>query len=327
MKKINKYIILITILVLVFIISLFVGSSKISIIDSIKGLFDSSNNTISIIMRNIRLPRVIGAVVAGAGLAASGVLLQNITNNELASPNIIGVNSGAGLITIILLSIFPSLINYISIGSFIGAFLTTILILSISYRIGNNKVSIILSGIAITTLLNAGINLISLIDNDVLDSYKYFSIGSLNGINIKQLIIPIIFIIISLVISIITSSKSETLILGDSLAKSLGTRVTLYRIITILCASMLASAVVSFAGLLGFVGLVVPHIARKINGCSLKDSIITSSIVGAILVLVCDTLGRIIFYPTEIPVGIIMAFVGCPFFIYLLLRRKTYAQN
>lgn len=327
MKKINKYITLITILVLVFIISLFVGSSKISIIDSIKGLFDSSNNTISIIMRNIRLPRVIGAVVAGAGLAASGVLLQNITNNELASPNIIGVNSGAGLITIILLSIFPSLINYISIGSFIGAFLTTILILSISYRIGNNKVSIILSGIAITTLLNAGINLISLIDNDVLDSYKYFSIGSLNGINIKQLIIPIIFIIISLVISIITSSKSETLILGDSLAKSLGTRVTLYRIITILCASMLASAVVSFAGLLGFVGLVVPHIARKINGCSLKNSIITSSIVGAILVLVCDTLGRIIFYPTEIPVGIIMAFVGCPFFIYLLLRRKTYAQN
>lgn len=327
MKKINKYITLITILVLVFIISLFVGSSKISIIDSIKGLFDSSNNTISIIMRNIRLPRVIGAVVAGAGLAASGVLLQNITNNELASPNIIGVNSGAGLITIILLSIFPSLINYISIGSFIGAFLTTILILSISYRIGNNKVSIILSGIAITTLLNAGINLISLIDNDVLDSYKYFSIGSLNGINIKQLIIPIIFIIISLVIAIITSSKSETLILGDSLAKSLGTRVTLYRIITILCASMLASAVVSFAGLLGFVGLVVPHIARKINGCSLKDSIITSSIVGAILVLVCDTLGRIIFYPTEIPVGIIMAFVGCPFFIYLLLRRKTYAQN
>lgn len=327
MKKINKYITLITILVLVFIISLFVGSSKISIIDSIKGLFDSSNNTISIIMRNIRLPRVIGAVVAGAGLAASGVLLQNITNNELASPNIIGVNSGAGLITIILLSIFPSLINYISIGSFIGAFLTTILILSISYRIGNNKVSIILSGIAITTLLNAGINLISLIDNDVLDSYKYFSIGSLNGINIKQLIIPIIFIIISLIISIITSSKSETLILGDSLAKSLGTRVTLYRIITILCASMLASAVVSFAGLLGFVGLVVPHIARKINGCSLKDSIITSSIVGAILVLVCDTLGRIIFYPTEIPVGIIMAFVGCPFFIYLLLRRKTYAQN
>lgn len=327
MKKINKYITLITILVLVFIISLFVGSSKISIIDSMKGLFDSSNNTISIIMRNIRLPRVIGAVVAGAGLAASGVLLQNITNNELASPNIIGVNSGAGLITIILLSIFPSLINYISIGSFIGAFLTTILILSISYRIGNNKVSIILSGIAITTLLNAGINLISLIDNDVLDSYKYFSIGSLNGINIKQLIIPIIFIIISLVISIITSSKSETLILGDSLAKSLGTRVTLYRIITILCASMLASAVVSFAGLLGFVGLVVPHIARKINGCSLKDSIITSSIVGAILVLVCDTLGRIIFYPTEIPVGIIMAFVGCPFFIYLLLRRKTYAQN
>lgn len=327
MKKINKYITLITILVLVFIISLFVGSSKISIIDSIKGLFDSSNNTISIIMRNIRLPRVIGAVVAGAGLAASGVLLQKITNNELASPNIIGVNSGAGLITIILLSIFPSLINYISIGSFIGAFLTTILILSISYRIGNNKVSIILSGIAITTLLNAGINLISLIDNDVLDSYKYFSIGSLNGINIKQLIIPIIFIIISLVISIITSSKSETLILGDSLAKSLGTRVTLYRIITILCASMLASAVVSFAGLLGFVGLVVPHIARKINGCSLKDSIITSSIVGAILVLVCDTLGRIIFYPTEIPVGIIMAFVGCPFFIYLLLRRKTYAQN
>ena len=324
MKK-YKYIILVTLLITTFFLSLLLGSSDLTISECIKGLFSSSNTTASIIMKNIRLPRVLGGMFAGIGLAVSGSLLQSITRNDLASPNIIGVNSGAGLITILFLSIFPGLVNYMAFGSFIGAFITTLLILIISYKIGNSKVSIILSGIVITTLLNACISLISLIDNDVLDSYKYFSIGSLNGLNIGQLIIPIILIVISLTVSIIIAPKSEILIVGDSLAKSLGLRVNLVKIITLLCASMLAAAVVSYAGLLGFVGLIVPHISRKLNGESLKENIITSSLVGGILVIVADTLGRVLLYPTEIPVGIVMAFIGCPFFMYLLLRRKRYA--
>lgn len=323
----NKFIFVILLLLILIVLSLFLGSTKLSIKDCLIGLFTNDNNTFKIIMRNIRLPRILGAIIAGSGLAVSGLIIQTITDNGLASPNIIGVNSGAGFITIIILSIIPSLINYVAIGSFVGAMLTTIFILFISSKISNSKMTIILAGMAVTTLLNAGISFISMLDTSVLDTYKYFSVGGLNGISIKQLILPLIFILISIVLLLIMSNKIEILILGDNISKTLGLNVNVIKIISFICASLLAASVVSFAGLLGFVGLIIPHISRKLIGYKLKDNIIMSLILGAIIVLLADTIGRIILYPTEIPVGIVMAFIGCPFFIYLLFRSKSYARN
>lgn len=298
-----------------------------TIIDCVKGLFSNEKYPESIIMQNIRLPRVIAAVIAGIGLSVSGILLQSITDNHLASPNIIGVNSGAGMFTILCMFLFPIAFYALPFVAFVGAFLTTVLILLISNKINTSNASIILVGMAITSLFNGIISLITLIDNDVLSTYKYFSIGGLNGLSFKVLLVPSILIFISIVISLIFCTKIEILSLGDELATSLGVNIKAMKVIAMLCASCLAACVVSFAGLLGFVGLIVPHIARKIMNGNLKQNLIASMILGAILVLVADTLGRSIVYPTEVPVGIVMAFIGCPFFLYLILRGKKYVRN
>jgi len=286
-------------------------------------LFELPKETAKIILLNLRLPRVLAALLAGIGLSVSGVLLQSITGNALAAPNIIGVNSGAGFCAIVMLSFFPNTLALLPLGAFAGAFLTTLLIVSLASRINAFRGTVILAGIATTAVLNAGISLLSLIDSDVLSAYNAFSVGGLAGIEMKELLIPAVIIFISLSISLILSKRIHTLCLGDSIAASLGVRVRALRTVCLVAASAAASAVVSFAGLLGFVGLVVPHISRKIAGENPFPLLITSSLIGAALVIFADLLGRVILAPTEIPVGVIMALIGAPFFFVLLLQRRN----
>jgi len=323
----DKILILSIILLLTTIIALLCGNSKMTIIDCINGLFTNNNQTYSIIMRQVRLPRILSAILAGIGLSVSGLIIQSVTDNSLASPNIIGVNSGAGLFVILLMFLFPSMFYLTPFASFIGAFVTTLIIIMLSSKINNSKATIILAGVAITTLFNGIISLITLIDNDVLSTYKYFSIGGLTNITFKSLYIPIILIILSIVILLLFVSKIVILSLGDVLSKNIGFNMKLIILIAMICASCLASSVVSFAGLLGFVGLVVPHISRKIIKGNLKENLIGSIFIGSIVMLVADTIGRCLFSPTELPVGIVMAFIGGPFFLYLLLRRKRYVED
>lgn len=270
----------------------------------------------------VRLPRVLGAVISGVGLSISGVLLQSVTGNELAAPNIIGVNSGAGFAVIMLLFFAPQAALLSPFAAFLGAFLTTMLIVSVASRINSTSSAVILSGIAVTAILNAGISFISLIDSDVLSAYNYFSIGGFSGVRLQSLYIPMITVFLCAVISVILSRRIDVLCLGDSTATALGVRVKLLRTVCLIIASAAASSVVSFAGLLGFVGLVVPHISRKLCGSSVRYLIPVSALCGAVLVVSADLLGRILFAPSEIPVGIIMAFIGAPFFFCLLLRRN-----
>ena len=328
-KNKNKlcFIILIVLLVLVFIVSLIFGSTSLSLKEVFTGLFGKEDHTIVIIMQKIRLPRILAAIVAGIGLSISGLLLQSLTNNKLASPNIIGVNSGAGLAIIVFLTFFPSLVSVLPIASFLGAFVSTLLILFISNRLGNNKSIIILVGIALTTILNALISFITIINPDASISYNYFSIGGLLDVSLNELIIPGILIMLSLIISLIIARKIEILSLGDSLATSLGEDVKKIRVVALICASLAAASVVSFAGLLGFVGLVVPHIARRLNKGNLRSGFIISSLVGSIIVMFADMLGRIIFAPSELPVGILMALIGAPFFLVLLFKEKNYVRD
>ena len=326
MKKSRIWFVLILILIISFILGLIFGGVQISLKDVIKGLF-STNDKYSIIMKNIRLPRVLGCMVAGIGLSIAGVLLQNVTNNSLASPNIIGVNSGAGLFVICLLSFIPNIFYALPVVAFFGAFVTTLLIIAISNKIGSSKITILLSGMIITTLLNAIISLISLLNTDALISYNYFSIGGLNGLSYEKLVIPLIFVVIALFFSVIFSKDIEVLALGNEMAISLGVNVKRIRMIALILSSIAASAVVSFAGLLGFVGLIVPHMARKIVGNNTRKSLFASALIGSSLVILADLIGRVIIAPSEIPVGIIMALIGAPFFLVLLLNGGRYARN
>lgn len=294
------------------------GSADITALDA---------NTASIILFDLRLPRVLAALLAGVGLSVSGVLLQSVTGNSLAAPNIIGVNSGAGFCCIVMLTFMPQAAAFLPLGAFVGAFAATLLIVGIANRIDAFRGTVILAGIAITAVLNAGISLLSLLDTDVLTAYNAFSVGGIAGIRMAQLYIPAGIIAVCFAAALILSRRIHLLCLGDSIAASLGVRVQPLRVACLVIASASAAAVVSFAGLLGFVGLVVPHISRKLSGERTSVLLVTSSFVGAILVILADLSGRVLLAPTEIPVGVIMALIGAPFFFMLLFRRGKNAEK
>lgn len=320
----QKVILLIMTGLLLFVaaLALLFGGVKLSAKEVLAGLMGSGSDKINVIIRELRLPRVAGAFLAGAGLSVSGVLLQGVTDNGLASPNIIGVNSGAGLMTILMISFFPEAVHILPFGAFLGAFAATLLIIYVSGCIGVSKTTVVLAGMALTTILNAGISFVSLLDSEVVAVYNYFSVGGLSGVTKEGLIVPAILIFAALLISLWLSPKIALLCLGDNLAVSLGVNVKALRIVCLICASASAASVVSFAGLLGFAGLIVPHIARRLSGGHMKHTFLMAALTGGILVITADMLGRTLVAPTEIPVGIIMALIGAPFFLWLLLGKK-----
>lgn len=278
-----------------------------------------------LILRHLRLPRVLAGVLAGVGLSAAGVLLQSVTANELASPNIIGINSGAGLAVIITLTVSPAAGSALPFAAFLGAFGAALCILAAADRFSGARSAILLIGIAITTLLNAAISFLSLLDEGVLAQYNHFTVGSLKAVSLSELALPAIIIFLCLAGALLLSGQLGVLCLGDSAAAALGIRVKQLRLLTLACAAGAAAAVVSFAGLLGFVGLVVPHIARRLVGESPRRMLPAAVLIGAILVVLADTLGRTLFAPSELPVGILMSMVGAPYFLILLLRRRKHA--
>lgn len=310
-------------LLAVFCLAVAVGSTSLSPTEFWDGLFlKEGAENISIILYYLRLPRAFAALLAGVGLSLSGVLLQSVTANKLAAPNIIGVNAGAGFCCILTLCFFPMAAAALPLAAFLGAFGTTLLIVSVAARLGGFRSTVILCGIAFTALLNAGISLLTLIDSDVLIAYNAFSIGGLGGVRIEQLWLPATIIAVCFCVSLILSGHIHLLCLGDALASSLGVRVRALRMICLICASASAAAAVSFAGLLGFVGLVVPHMARRLVGQRTIHVLTVSAFLGAILVLLADLVGRTLLAPTGIPVGILMAMLGAPFFLVLLLKRR-----
>lgn len=274
----------------------------------------------STIIYTLRLPRTAAGILAGAGLGLSGVLLQSVTDNKMASPGLIGVNSGAGFAVILSLSLPAFPIKLIPIAAFLGAFLATLTIIAIAGRMGMTKNTVVLSGIAFSAILSAGISLLSLLDSDVLVNYNAFSVGSLAGAEAKGLVLPAILIILSLTAASFAARKINLLALGAPIATSLGVKVQVLRVLCMLLASASAGAAVSAVGLLGFVGLMSPHIARALVGADARRLIPCTALVGADLVLAADLCGRVIFAPGEMPVGVLMALLGAPFFLGILLK-------
>ena len=303
-------------------LSILFGGASLTPAEVAKGLFGTQDGTLTAIVRGVRLPRVLAGILAGIGLSVSGLLLQSVTDNALASPNVIGVNAGAGLSVILILACFPSLLPIVPLAAFLGAFLATLLILALAGRLGGSGVTVILSGIALTAVLNAAISFITLLDTDVVSAYNYFSIGGLSGVYLDRLPLPALLILLSFAGAMLLSRDLEVLRLGDEAAQALGVRVRPLRMLALICASASAAAAVSFAGLLGFVGLIVPHTARALVGANIRRALPATALLGGTLVLLSDLAGRTLLSPTEIPVGILMALIGAPFFLFLLIRRR-----
>ena len=302
-------------------LSLFCGAAELSPKEIFFGIVGGEGYAAeSVIMRSVRLPRLFASVLSGIGLSLSGVILQSVMGNELASPNTVGVSSGAGLFAVICLFFFPSAIAFLPFFAFFGAFLTCLIILAISRLAGGGRSTVILSGIALTSFFGAAISLLTILDTDILASYSAFSVGGFSGVEKDELLLPSLLIFSCLAAALCLSGRIEALSLGDGMAVSLGIKPASLRASALVLASMSAAAVISFAGLLGFVGLVVPHITRRIVGHSLKKQLTAAPLLGATVVTLSDLFGRVAFAPSELSCGIITAFVGAPFFFILLLK-------
>lgn len=319
----KKIAFLVLLLILCFFAGILLGSVPLSPGSVLRCLAGYDKDTTTyVLIHLVRIPRALGACLAGMGLAAAGVILQYVMNNSLASPNTIGVNSGAGFAVMLTLLLGSRYIAYISAAAFLGAFITTLAIFGLAYIADSSRTTIILAGITVSSFLNAGINTIKLLDTDISINLTAFMIGSLSGITFDSLKLPGAAIITALFISFVFARSVNVLSLGDDIARSLGLNVMIVRMILLMLSSILAGCVVSFAGLLSFAGLIVPHICRRLFGNDARYLLPCSALLGASFVLICDTLGRILFPPFELPAGILMSFIGGPFFLYLLLKKK-----
>ncbi len=275
-----------------------------------------------VLIRTVRLPRVIGGLFAGIGLATAGVILQSVMNNTLASPGTIGVNSGSGFAVMLAMLLFPSALGVLPVAAFVGALLAALTVFSLAYFADSSRTTIVLAGITISSFLNAGINMIKLLNTEISVDLTSFLIGSLSGLTSKKLLLPCLCIAAAFAVSLLFATSLNVLSLGDDIARSLGLRVQLVRFMLLVIASLLSGSVVSYAGLLSFIGLIVPHICRRLFGNDARFLLPCSALLGGSFVILCDLLGRMLASPYELPAGIIMSLLGGPFFLYLLLHKK-----
>lgn len=278
----------------------------------------------AVIVFDIRLPRTLAAIMAGAAFSVAGLLIQTASSNALASPNIIGVNSGAGFAVLVFLSFFPQLYRLLPLAAFVGALVAVSLVFLISSatRRMTSSSSLILSGIAVNALFNALISTLASLDPDVMGTYSAFSVGGFASVGMDQLAPAAIIMAGCLVAVLPLAHVMDIVRLSDEIASSLGYRPQRIRIILMALACLMAASAVSFAGLLGFVGLVVPHVASFLCPGGSRRTLTLSLLAGPVLVLAADFLGRMVMRPSELPAGVFMAMVGVPFFIFLLTRRS-----
>ena len=269
-----------------------------------------------------RLPRVCGCILAGAALALSGAITQSVLANPLASPGTIGVNSGAGVAAAICCAVAPTAQALVPIAAFIGAMAAAMLVLFIAERTGAAKITLVLAGVAISNILSAGVDAVVTFAPEALNVYSDFRIGSLENLTMQRLLYPAIVTALAMAAAFLMTNELDVLMLGVDTAESLGMKAGRVRILLLAVAAALAGAAVSFAGLLGFVGLIAPHMMRRFTGDEARYLLPASALGGAALLLICDTASRTLFAPYELPVGITLAFIGGPFFIWLLLRQR-----
>lgn len=270
----------------------------------------------------LRLPRLLAALLSGTALSVAGVLLQGTLGNSLASPNTVGVNAGAGLFAVLCLALFPHAAPFLAPVAFLGAVAALGLILLLSRFAGGGSSTLILGGVAVTAFFGAGISAVTVLCPDVFADYAAFSVGSLGGVGMEELPLPAVLTLLGTAAAFFLAPTVDALSLGDGVASSLGVSVKRWRTVLLLLACLLAASSVALSGLLGFVGLIVPHAARLLVGQKTRRQVVLAPLLGGILVASADLVGRCAFVPSEMPVGVLLAFLGAPVFAALLIGRR-----
>lgn len=335
----NKIITLISLLIIVILMSATLGASDITFIECIKIILskiplinmfideEPIKYTHKIIVLNIRMPRIILASFVGCGLSIVGATFQSLFRNPMADPYVIGISSGAAfgatLAMVLGLESYVLGVGIVSSFAFIFSLITAFFVYNIS-RVGNRVPTnnILLSGIAVSLFMSSFVSIMMIFNKDKLEKIVFWTMGSFSAASWQQVMLIIPVVIIGTIIIIVNSRKLNIISLGEESAETLGVDIEGIKKLMIIVSSMIIGTSVAFTGIIGFVGLIVPHIVRSFVGGDNKKVLILASLTGAIFLVLCDTIARSIVPPTEIPIGAITAFFGTPFFIYLLRKNN-----
>lgn len=304
-----------------FFVSITMGSVRIPLEEIKQAFFDGTPGTHQQIIMNIRLPRTIVAALVGVNLALSGAVLQAIMKNPLADPHIIGISSGAGLTGILVMLVFPGYEYLITPAAFVGAMAAAVCIYALAWKNGIRPVRIILAGVAVSAFLGAGISALMIFYSDKVHGALMWMVGGLAARSWPHVELILPYMVVGLLLVLLGAKHLNILQLGDEIAKGLGLNVEATRVVMTALAALLAASAVSVVGLLGFVGLIVPHATRLLIGSDYRFLLPGAALLGAAVVIFSDTFARTAFAPTELPVGILMAVLGAPFFLFLLRRE------
>ena len=315
-------VLLLLLLAAAILLSLSVGSLKLPLSEIISTLWNRPEGVNYQILFNIRLPRILLGAMVGGCFAVAGAILQGVMRNPLASPGIIGVSAGGGLAGIIVMLVLPQFGALLVPAAFCGSLATALLVYLLAWKRGVSPVRLILAGVAVSAMLGAFSSTILLFNAERAGGILDFSIGSLSARSWHQIRQVGLYMLSAFLAAFSLGGKLNILALGDEVASGLGLKTERVRFLLIATAALLAASAVSVAGLLGFVGLIAPHIMRMMMGSDNRFLLPASALFGALMVVSCDTIGRLVLDPSELPVGIIMALMGPPFFLWLLRRHR-----
>lgn len=324
-----RYIMIFTISIIVLIsgifLSLYSGAADITTGDIRSALFnfDASDN-IHVIINEIRLPRALAAAIVGAAFSVSGAVMQAMTRNPLAEPGLVGINAGALFFLTLAFSFFPHLsYPYLVLLSFVGALFSALIVFAAVFfsKSSMTPLKLILAGVAVTLFFSSMSAALQLYFN-VGQEIAFWSAGAIQNIDWQNLLIVTPWLIIGMIMVMVSASNLTAISFDEETAVSLGVHMTRTRIIALISVVILSGLAVSVIGAVAFVGLITPHITRKIAGSDYKMILPLSGVLGAVLVVYSDLAARSLFAPVEIPVAALIALIGVPFFLYLAGRVR-----
>lgn len=315
----------------IFVISTGLGEMKIAPLTVLKVFFGGGSEMDQLVIQSFRLPRIIVALMAGMGLAVAGGILQGMIRNPLASPDILGITGGAAVAVVGFLAIFSDKnhvltvsIQWLPVAAFVGATVVSFLIYLLAWNKGVSPIRLILIGIGLMSLTKALTTLMMVLGPIYQTSQANIWItGTVYGSTWKSVSVIVPWTAILIFIALIYAKNVNIQELGDEVATGLGGRVQRQRFILMMLSTGLVGGAVAFAGGIGFVGLMAPHMARRIVGSSFGALLPVSALLGGILVMLADLVGRMVFSPLEIPAGVFTASIGAPYFIYLLFKTRN----
>ncbi|MFF1462527.1 FecCD family ABC transporter permease [Streptomyces sp. NPDC058330] len=314
------------VLLLTVLASLAVGAGDVSFQDVLHGVFDPDRSVKGqLIVQEVRIPRTVAGLLAGAALGLAGTVMQGVARNPLADPQLLGINAGASVAVVCSISFlgFTVATQYIWFG-FLGALLAALLVYGVGSlgREGATPVKLALAGAATSAVLTSVTSAVLLQDREGYDRFRFWQLGALTARDSEVLWQVAPFIAVGVVLALVLGPQLNTLSLGDDLARGLGQRVGIARLVSALVVVLLCGAATVVAGPIGFVGLAVPHAARLITGPDYRWVLPYSMVLAPIMLLVADIIGRVVAPPGEVQVGVVTAAIGCVPFIWLVRRRK-----